>query len=43
MTSGDQSNYYSIEIGQNTEKSPDDLRRVAVTQTPIKDHQLTLM
>ena len=28
--------------GQNTEKSPGDLR-LAVTQTPVKDHQLTLM
>ena len=25
--------------GQNTEKSPGDLRRMAVTQTPVKDHQ----
>ena len=32
-----------IEIGQNTEKSPGDLRRLAVTQSPVKDHQLTLM
>ena len=28
------SNYYIIEIGQNTEKSPGNLRRLAVTQTP---------
>ena len=28
---------------ENTEKSPGDLRRLAVTQTPVKDHQLTLM
>ena len=34
---------YSIKIGQNTEKSPGDLRRLAVTQTPVKNHQLTLM
>ena len=27
----------------NTEKSPGDLRRLAVTQSPVKDHQLTLM
>ena len=27
----------------NTEKSPGDLRRLAVTQTPVKNHQLTLM
>ena len=36
-------NYYIIENGQNTEKSPGDLRRFAVTQTPVKDHQLTVM
>ena len=42
-TSGDHPNYYIIENGQNTEKSPGDMRRLAVTQTPVKDHQLTLM
>ena len=42
-TSGDHTNYYIIEIGQNTEKSPGDSRRLAVTQTHLKDHQLTLM
>ena len=26
----------------STEKSPSDLRRLAVTQTPVKDHHLTL-
>ena len=41
-TSGDHTNYI-IENGQNTEKSAGDLRRLAVTQTPVKDHQLTLM
>ena len=35
--------YGMIEIGQNTEKSPGDLRRLAVTQTPVKNHRLTLM
>ena len=30
-------------MGQNTEKSRGDLKRLAVTQTPVKDHQLTLM
>ena len=30
------------EDGQNTETSPGDLRRLAVTQTPVKNHQLTL-
>ena len=28
---------------QNTEKSDGDLRRLAITQSPVKDHQLTLM
>ena len=38
-----------LEIGgqigtiQNTEKSPGDLRRLAVTQTSVKDHELTLV
>ena len=36
-------NYNIVEIGQNTEKNPGDLRRLAVTQTPVKDHQLVLM
>ena len=30
------------ENGKNTEKSPGDLRRLAVTQTPMKNHQLIL-
>ena len=42
-TSGDHPNYYIIENDQNTEKSPGDLRRLAVTQTPVKDHQLKLV
>ena len=42
-TSGDHPKYWIIEIGQNTEKGPGDLRRLAVTQTPVKDHQITLM
>ena len=32
-----------IEISKNTEKSPGDLRIFAVTQTSVKDHQLTLV
>ena len=27
----------------NTKKGPGDLRRLAVSQTPVKNHQLTLM
>ena len=34
---GDCPNYSIIKIDQNTEKSPDDLRRLAVIQTPVKD------
>ena len=41
--SWDYPNYCITEIGQNTEKSPRDLRRLAVTQTPVKDQQLTLL
>ena len=40
---GDHPNYYIIENGQNTEKCPGDVRRLAVPQTPLKDHQLKLM
>ena len=42
-TSGDHPNYCIIENGQDTEKSPGNLRRLAVIQTSVKDHQLTLM
>ena len=42
-TSEDHPNNYIIENGQNTEKSPGDLRRLAVSQTPMKNYQLTLM
>ena len=38
-TSGDHPNYNIIENGQNTEKSPGDLSSLAVTQSPVKDHQ----
>ena len=37
----DHSDQNILEIGQNTEKSPGDQRRIAVTQTSVKDHQLT--
>ena len=42
-TAGDCPNNRIVEIGLNTKKSPGDLRRLAVTQTPVKNHQLTLM
>ena len=35
-TGGDHPNYYIIENSQNVEKSPGDLRRLAITQTPMK-------
>ena len=38
----DHPDYSIIKIDQNTEKSLGDMRRLAVTQTPVKDHQLTL-
>ena len=34
-------NYSIVEIGQNTEKGPRDLR--GLTQTPVENNQLTLM
>ena len=42
-TSWDHPNYSAIKIGLNTEKSPGDLRRLAVTQIPVKNHPLTLV
>ena len=36
-TCGYHPNCYIIENEQNTEKSPGDLRRLAVTQIPVKD------
>ena len=31
-----------VEVGHKTEKNSRDLRRLAVTQTSVKDHQLRL-
>ena len=42
-TSGDHPNYNIIENGQNAEKSPGVLRRLVVTQTPMKDNPLKRM
>ena len=42
-TGGDHPNESIIENGQNTEKSLGDLRRLAVTLTPVKNHRLALM
>ena len=41
-TSGDHPDCSIIKIDQNTKKSPGDLRRLVVTQTPVEDH-LTLV
>ena len=41
--SGDHQDYSIINIGQNTEKSPEDLRKLAVTETSEENHQLTLV
>ena len=42
-TSEDHPNYSIVDIGQNSKKSPLDLRRLAVTQTPMENLQRTLM
>ena len=42
-TSRDHPDYIIIKIGKNTEKSPGDLRRLVVIQTPAENHQLTLV
>ena len=39
----DHLNYSIIWISQNTEKSPGDLRWLAVTQTPVRNLELTLV
>ena len=42
-SSGDHPKYCIVEIGQNTKKSPGDLIRLAVTQTPVENYKLTLV
>ena len=41
--SGDYPNDNTVEIGQKTKKCPEDLRRLSVTQTPVRNHRLMLM
>ena len=43
LTGGGHPNDSINKNGQNTEKSPGDLRRLAVPQTPVKNHRLTLI
>ena len=42
-SSGDRPNNNTVKIGQNTEKSSEDFRRLAVIQTSVKEHQLMLV
>ena len=42
-TNRDYWKYCTVKIGQNTEKSPGYLRRLAFTQTPVENNQLTLV
>ena len=39
----DHPNYCIVKINQNTEKGPGNLRKLAVTQTPMKNHHRTLV
>ena len=41
-TSRNHPNYRNVKIGQNSEMGSGDLRRHAVSQIPMKNHQLTL-
>ena len=43
QTGGDHPSDSIIENGQYSDKSPGDLRKLAVTQTPVKNHWLKLM
>ena len=43
VKSRDHPNNSIDKIGQNTEKSPGDLMRFTVTQTPVRNHRLTLV
>ena len=40
--SGDHPNYSIIKIGQNTEESLADLKRLSVIQTPARNYRLTM-
>ena len=41
--SGDHPDYNIVEIGQNTEKSLEDFKRIAFTQIPVRKHQIMLV
>ena len=42
-TSRDHLEYNIVNLVHNTEKSSGDLRRLGVTQTPVRNHQLTIV
>ena len=42
-TRGHHPNNSIVAIGHNTKESPEDLRRLIVTQTPVEYHQLMLV
>ena len=42
-TNRDHLDHSSVKIGLNTDKSPGDPWKLTITQTPIKDHHLTLV
>ena len=42
-TRGNNPDYIIIKISWNNEKSAEDLRRLVVSQTPVKNHKLTLV
>ena len=42
-TNGDHLHYSIVEISQKTERSPGDLRRIAVTSASVESHEITLV
>ena len=42
-TNGDHLGYSITKIGQNTEESPRDLKRIVITQTLVRNHWLMLV
>ena len=42
-TCGDDPNHSIYEISQNSKKSPGDLWKFVITQTPVENHQLTMV
>ena len=43
MKNQDHTDYRMVNIGQYTEESPRYLKKLAIIQTPVNNHQLTLM